>query len=215
MPIKKQYSEAELIETFGLTRIEDNTTPLMQEWLSVKKPVFTVIEQHIFDEKLLLAHQNLFNWNEEDLKMKFISFILPLGHLIDTDKYITGFEKSITAVVNNIRLTTKTDFLVSSGRYNIHKSPYFHIQEYKPSKKPTGDSMAQLLEAMLITQVLNNNKKPIYGCEVVGKYWNFVILEQKNYYISKSYDSTDTDGLLGIIAILRNFTHILETKLLD
>lgn len=75
--------------------------------------------------------------------------------------------------------------------------------------------MAQLLEAMLIAQAINNNQNPIYGCEVIGKQWSFVVLIKKEYCISKAYDCTDKEELLEIIAILRKFRHILETQLLD
>ena len=75
-------------------------------------------------------------------------------------------------------------------------------------------SMGQLLQAMMIAQDQNNNGKPIYGCEIMGKDWNFVILEGKTYCISKSYDCTEHDELLQIISILRHFKEILETKLL-
>ena len=105
--------------------------------------------------------------------------------------------------------------MVATGILDKPEKPYFHFQEYKPHKKPTGDSMAQLLEAMLIAQKENSNEKPIYGCEIMGAMWRFVILEGKTYCISKAYDCTEKDELLQIIAILRKFRHILETELLD
>jgi hypothetical protein len=49
----------------------------------------------------------------------------------------------------------------------------------------------------------------------MGKLWNFMVLEEKNYCISESYDCTKQDDLLQIIAILRKFKEILETRLLD
>jgi hypothetical protein len=74
--------------------------------------------------------------------------------------------------------------------------------------------MAQLLQAMLIGQIKNNNNKPMYGCEIIGRTWSFVMLKDKNYYVSRPYVSTDRTDLLNIIAILRKFRHILETELL-
>ena len=105
--------------------------------------------------------------------------------------------------------------MIATGILNVPEMPYFHFQEYKPFRNPSGDSMAQLLEAMLLGQEKNKNGKPIYGCEIVGKEWSFVILKDKTYCISKPYLSIDEDGLLAIIAILRHFKHILETELLD
>jgi hypothetical protein len=49
---------------------------------------------------------------------------------------------------------------------------------------------------------------------IVGASWRFVILEGKNYVVSKTFDSIDKGDLLKIIAILRKFRWILETRLL-
>ena len=148
------------------------------------------------------------------LKMIFISHILPLGHIESNNRYKTFYEKTVTGVVDGVTLTAKTDFMLATAILNKHKKPYFHFQEYKPSH-PTGDSMAQLLEAMLVGQEKNKNDKPIYGCEIVGEYWKFVILKDKTYCISESFNSIKKTDLLSIIAILRHFKHILETELLD
>jgi hypothetical protein len=67
----------------------------------------------------------------------------------------------------------------------------------------------------LIAQEKNKNGKPMYGCTVVGKYWEFLILENRTYCVSRSYDCTDQEDLLQIIAILRKFKAILETRLLN
>ena len=54
----------------------------------------------------------------------------------------------------------------------------------------------------------------MYGCTVFGREWEFYIMTGKTYCISKPYNCTDKDNLLQIIAILRNFKKILETRLL-
>jgi hypothetical protein len=105
--------------------------------------------------------------------------------------------------------------MVAKGILSYHQNPYFHFHEYKPQGNPTGEPMAQLLEAMLLAQEKNKNGKPIYGAEIIGQYWKFVILQGKEYCISHSFDSIELDTLLEIIAILRKFRHILETELLD
>jgi hypothetical protein len=45
--------------------------------------------------------------------------------------------------------------------------------------------------------------------------WHFVLMEGKEYCISKSFSATEKDDLLKIIAILRKFRHILFTRLID
>lgn len=212
---RKQYTEAELIYLLKLNRIIETQTQCMQEWLKVTIPVLTASESALFEEIYKEALVSIQSWSEEDLKMKFITDVLRLGNIKRGERFITCFEKTIEAEVDGHFLKIKTDFMVASGILDLPMHPYFHFQEYKPHKKPTGDSMAQLLEAMLIAQALNKNEKPIYGCEIIGRQWSFVTLEGKSYCISKTFDCTDKEDLLKIIAILRKFRHILETELLD
>ncbi len=212
---KVNYTESDLIETFNLNRIVITQTTEMQRWLNVEVPILSLVEQGIFDRILPLALRDIDGWNEEDLKMLFISQILPLGHILPNGRYNVFHEKTISGIVDGIELTTKTDFMLATRVFGNHKIPYLHFQEYKPFRNPSGDSMAQLLEAMLLGQEKNKNGKPIYGCEIVGKEWRFVILKDKSYCISDDFNSIKKDGLLSIIAILRHFKHILETELLD
>jgi hypothetical protein len=211
----KNWREGDIIKMFKLNRIVGNQTPLMLEWLDVAEPELNVGEQYIFDEDLANAQKHIAGWNEEDLKMKFISTILKLGHLRDGDVILGYFDKIISATVEGIRLTVKSDFMLAKGILDVFETPYFHFQEYKPYKNPSGDSMAQLLEAFLIAQEKNQNGKPLYGVDIMGKQWSFVTMEGKNYCTSKSYDATDKQDLLAIIAILRKFKYILETRLMD
>lgn len=212
---EKQYSEAELIALFGLNRIIGNEDfYLLKEWIEAETSL-SVGEQELFEHIYKDALQNIAGWQEEDLKMLFISFVLHLGHLQNSHFYHAYFEKTISGTVEGIFLKTKTDFMLAKGILNMPQVPYFHFQEYKPQINPTGEPMAQLLEAFLIAQAQNNNGKPLYGCEIIGKQWTFVVMEGKSYYISKTYDCTDKIDLMKIIAILRKFKNILETKLLD
>ena len=211
---EKSYSEAELVKLFGLTRINDSYTPLMAEWLdcttelsSDEQALFNIIHQDVL--------KNIAGWQEEDFKMSFIAFVLHLSYLRNTNAYHTYFEKTISATVEGCFLKTKTDFMVAKGILDLPETPYFHFQEWKPLKNPTGDSMAQLLEAFLIAQEQNKNNNPLYGCEIVGKLWSFVVMEAKTYCISEAFDCTKKDDLWRIIAILRKFKEILETRLLN
>jgi hypothetical protein len=211
---KINYTEDDLIGLFKLTRIVAHQTPEMQRWLSAPLVVLEDYEQRIFDRILPFAIRDIDGWGEEDLKMHFISQILPLANLTGNGRYKAFYEKTISGEVDGIVLTAKTDFMLATGFFNKPQKPYFHFQEYKPSK-PTGDSMAQLLEAFLIAQEKNKNNKPLYGIEIVGRYWKFVTFKDRTYCISPSYDSIKKDDLLAIIAILRHFIFILETELLD
>jgi hypothetical protein len=211
----KQYKEADLILLFNLKRIVTYQTPLMKEWLSVDSPTFDIFEEHTFNKKLEDAQINISGWSEEDLKVKFLAHIIELGHLESGNGIVTFFDKMISATVESTLLTVKADFMMAKGLLNVLQKPYFHFQEYKPQINPKGEPMAQLLEAFLIAQVKNRDTKmPLYGVETIGKQWSFVIMEGKEYCISKALDCTDQEDLLKIIAILRKFRWILETRLM-
>ncbi len=212
----KEWKEAELMLHFQLNKIVATQTRLMQEWFDVEKPIFDSYEMRRFEESLSLAQENIGGWNEEDLKMYFISNVLYLSGLMSQGNkgYVGVFEKHLSATINGIKLSVRTDFLVAKGFKNIVEKPYFHFQEYKPQLNPGGEPMAQILEAFLIGQAKNGTPIPLYGCEVIGKQWVFVIMEANTYCVSKSLDCTDRDDLLQIISMLRKFKEILETRLL-
>ena len=211
----KNWKEGEIIRTFNLNRIYGRPTPLMKEWLDVDTPILNIPEAYNFERALSKLEKSFTGWNEEDLKIKFIGPVLELGSMIDDDIVIGYFDKTISATVEGIKLTVKSDFMLARGTLEFFETPYFHFQEYKPYKNPSGDSMAQLLEAFLIAQEKNKNGLPLYGVDIMGKQWQFVTMEGKDYCISKTFDAVDREDLLAIIAILRKFRYILETRLLD
>jgi hypothetical protein len=213
--VKKNWKEGELVMTFKLKPIRAYQTPLMQEWLNAPLPTLDFVEQATFDKYLKRAIENINGWSEEDLKMKFIAPIIDLGLLVESEGITTCFDKTISATVEGIKLVTKSDFMVASGYMNVIQQPYFHFQEYKPLLNPTGEPMAQLLEAFLIAQTKNETDFPLYGVEVVGENWKFVIMEGKEYCISPTYNCLKREELMQIIAILRQFKEILQTRLLN
>jgi hypothetical protein len=211
----KQYNEAELIEMFSLNRIKGNDThPLMLEWTNTNTTLNSA-EEYWFNEITKNLLNQIDGWNEEMLKMNFISPVLMLGYIRETNQYKPYYENIIEATVEGHFLKVKSDMMIATGILERAKTPYFYFQEYKKRKDPKGDVFAQLLEAFLISQELNKNNKPLYGCTVWGKDWEFFVMEKKTYCISQSYDCTKKDELLQIIAILRKFKEILETRLLD
>ena len=157
---------------------------------------------------------HIVGWNEEMLKMNLIAFVLRLGHLKETAQYKTYYESNLEATVQGYFLKVRADMMVASGILETPETPYFYFQEYKKLKDPKGDVAAQLLEAFLIAIEQNKNDKPMYGCTVSGKYWEFFIMQNSVYCISETYDCTKKQDLMQIIAILRKFKEILDTKLL-
>ncbi|MEA5459399.1 hypothetical protein VB796_10135 [Arcicella sp. LKC2W] len=215
MAKKKEWREGEMILTFGLTKIGfPNTTPLLDEWLDVQDPILNQGEKYIFEHTYTKGTQKMTTWSEEDLKMKFISPVLELGGVMEDTIFASFFDKKLEAKVDGYNLSVKADFVIAKGLLDYMIRPFFHFQEYKPEKNPTGDPMAQLLEAFLIGQAQNDDDKPLYGCEVVGQSWRFIVMKNRTYCVSKTFNSMEREDLLKIISILRKFREILETKLL-
>lgn len=152
------WSEAELVDTFGLSKSIDDS-PLLKEWLTATT-IFTETELDTLDKIRQEARELIYSWNEEDLKMNFIAFVIDIAKL-RTSKYArTFYEKTIDATVEGHYLKTQTDFMIAKGVLDMAKTPYFHFQEYtstklsagKKDKDPNGDPVAQLVEAFLIAQ---------------------------------------------------------------
>jgi hypothetical protein len=216
----KSYIESELIELFGLERLAGNDShPAMEEWVNVKTTLNDG-EKYLFDLITDDLVRKIAGWNEEMLKMNFISPVLILGHITETKNYKTYYESLIEGEIDGTFLKVRTDMMIAKGILETPKVPYFYFQaggvpQYKKVKDPKGDPTAQLLEAFLIAQEKNNNNKILYGCTVYGREWEFYIMEKRTYCISKAYNCTDNEDLMQIIAILRKFKEILENKLFD
>lgn len=207
----KLWREGDMILNFGLTRIKKPYNNQMAEWLDVKDITLSTSEQELFDKILQKGLDYIEAWSEEDLKMKFIAHVLEMSYMVEEGNgLVSFFDKLISSTVEGIELSVKSDFMLATGVLDAFRKPYFHFQEYKPQKNPAGDSMAQLLMAFLIAQSINQDDKPLYGAEVIGRSWAFVAMQGKEYCVSQAYDCTKKQDLLSIIGILRKFkTEIL------
>lgn len=215
MALKKLKSlpllEPNLVKAFGLETLY-KPTPLLIEWLDVtgslnESEMFLLNQVHA----KLIRHMN--HWNEEELKMQFISMITLLAYF--DDPINTYYDREISETIDGIFLSSKADMMLSKGIGELIEAPYFFLHEYKREKKYSGDPIGQMLGGMLIGQALNNNEKPIYGCYVQGRYWYFSILEGKKYVISKGFDASEMDEAKLIIYILRKLKTIILELLMD
>jgi hypothetical protein len=209
---QEKWSEPLLIKTFGLKKFYE-TYPLLDEWLDAKEE-FSKIEIDFMNNLRRKLMINVNTWNEEELKMNFIALLLNVLVDYESDKYNTYFEKEISANYDGHFLKTRTDFMIAKGILNMVENPYFCFHEYKATKKNPEDPITQVLLGMLIAQKTNHDNKPIYGVYNIGREWYFMVLENQNYAVSKSFDSTQSIDLQEIVAILRKFKVILEEKLI-
>lgn len=214
MPVKRKKSiellEPILADTFGLERVFKPTATL-DEWLSATGSL-NERDMSLLEESLAKLVENADSWNEEELKMSFISMVIFLARFSKPIR--TYYDREIAAVIDGIDVNCKADMMLSKGLGELIKTPYFFLHEYKREKKYSGDPVGQMLGGMLIGQAKNNNEKPIYGCYVQGRYWFFSVLEGKKYVISKSYDSSEMDDVQTIIFILRKLNEIILLRLM-
>jgi flavodoxin len=204
------YDGFEVIERFNIDK--NQSCANLADWLDAQTD-FSDFEQDLLQQiqTELLLHGRA--WNEEELKINFIGFVFFLAKLNVPDKIQTFFERKMVGKVEEIPISVVVDGMVASptkaGRPQV---PYFFLQEFKRSISDDHDPEGQMLAAMILAQALNKDNKPLYGCWIQGKNWNFTTLIAKNYCVSKQFDASDTEDLHQIVAILRKLKHLILNR---
>jgi hypothetical protein len=197
----EKWNQDTITKTFDLRFVESH--PILQQWLQYSSP-FTKEEKQYVATLQKNAMRRFDVWNEEELKFKFISFIVSMANL-DTDVSTSFLDRKISAVVQDHAMSGVVDFLVATG-FVEPQEPFFFLHEYKKERGRDNDPLGQLLAAMLTAQELNKTEgrkpHPIYGCYVVGRMWFFVVLEGLEYSVSQEYSATQ-DAIFAIVSALR------------
>lgn len=185
---------------------EQKELPLLSEWL---KASFEGDEHVIYQlNKLKVSLKDKAKiWNEDELKMFFIGPLIQEANL-NTNDFQPFTQRQLFAKVNDEEIGGRVDFIIAKGR-RIPKLPYFCIHEYKQEADKEGDPLGQLLIAMAVAQVNNNNENPILGAYVIGRNWFFVVLDGKKYALSNEYNASDED-IYHIFAILQKSKEIIQ-----
>jgi len=212
---KFQWNEGLVMTTFDLKRLKTENLPLLLNWLNSDEDLSDIDKKYI--EKLRRrAESEIEAWNEEELKMRYLSFIVEFADYVDEDReYRVYYERPLNAEVEGHKINVIVDFMIAKGVRDYIQTPYFCFHEYKREKKYNDDPVAQVLLAMLAAQELNKNEKPLYGAYILGRNWYFMVFENKNFAVSRAFDCTQQDDLFSIISILRKFKTIIKTQLLD
>jgi hypothetical protein len=203
------YDIFEVIDTFDIEKKQECET--LTNWLDVKGE-FTAFESQIMDSVRQRLEIKWDEWNEEELKMNFISFVFFVAK-IDVPKQISTFyERKFSGIVNDISISLIVDCMLASPTNSGRpKSPYFFLQEFKQSLGDGHDPEGQMLAAMILAQEKNQDQNPVYGCWIQGRFWYFTTLIGKNYCVSNPFNATNSQDLLKITLILRKLKeNILE-----
>lgn len=189
-----------------LKLIENNELDSLNSWLSMSNDISE------FQKQSLLFYQkelkfNIWNWNEQELSLHFIGPLMSLSEF-STNAFNLFAQRNLAGIIDDVELSGKPDGIIAKGRREP-EIPYFCFQEYKKELDPDGHPLPQVLGAMLVGQTLNNINQTMYGCYVIGKMWTFVVLENRNYTTSESYDAT-SDEIFVIFRILLNLKKIIE-----
>lgn len=150
------------------------------------------------------------DWNEVELENKFISPMIVLSEIAD-EKCSYFLERELSTTIDEYELSGKVDGMIATG-FRSPKKPYFCLNEYKRGTDPDGDPKGQALIAMLVAQRLNDNQAPMFGCFVIGRIWQFMILEGNQYTISRDFSCVDNE-VFDIFRILKGLRFQIEKYL--
>lgn len=201
------YSIFEVIDTFDIKK--NRNCEVLKNWMNVSG-TFTPFEAQLMEEVRLQLELKWDEWNEEELKMNFISFVLFTAKVHEQDVINVFYERKLSGTVNETKISLVVDcMLASPTNSGLPKAPYFFLQEFKRSLGDSHDPEGQMLAAMILTQALNQNENPLYGCWLQGRIWYFTTLIGNQYCVSKAFDAIDPDDLLQIVFILRKLKELI------
>jgi hypothetical protein len=143
-------------------------------------------------------------WNEEEIKMHFVSVVLNATKISIRDEVQTFYERKMAGITRGLNFSIICDCMIATPT-NAHQPdvPYFFFQEFKKSKADSLDPEAQMLAAMLLAQAQNNDGKPIYGAYQQGKNWYFAVLNGDEYCLGTQFDATNPASLNKIVFMLQ------------
>ena len=194
----------DVVETFGLE--VDYTGKGLEFWLDAPQEITDLEAQYLENLRTILV-SNIANWNEFELEVFFISPLLNMINFYEVN--VKPFvERSIAAEVDGFAMHGEVDWIISKG-FGRPKAPFFCLKEFKKAKNSSNDPEGQLAAAMLVAQVLNDNKKIIYGAYVLGREWIFTILDGRKMMQSLPLLTTDLDDLKQILRVLKNLKAII------
>jgi hypothetical protein len=208
---KTKYDIDTLLSELGVEISQECTH--LQAWLSAQY-ILNEREESLLAEIHPKAVQEVDSWNEEELKMHFIAFLIYIAKIDVPQKIKVFYERPLSGILQGNSISVITDCMIATpeGRAKP-KKPYFFLQEFKKQKKDPSDPEGQMLAAMLLAQQENNDHLPLYGSYIMGRNWRFATLVGKNYCISpRQYDATHLQDLYQIVYNLRSLKDLILNR---
>jgi hypothetical protein len=210
----EKFHQLRIEKVLTTFHIKEKTNCVQLDELLLVNGSITPFEDATLDAALDRYYRLSRGWNEEELKMQFISSIINMvdPNVVDTCK--TFFERPLEGIINNYKLHVITDCMIASyDEGGNPQNPYFFLQEFK-QKQLWGktDPQGQMLAAMLLAQEKNADGKHLYGCFVKENNWRFTTLLGLDYCVSRQYDSTQKPDLLQIVFILRKLKELILVR---
>ena len=204
------YDVFEVIDSFNIEKIKN--CQILQNWVNTQVEL-TPFESQLIEDARQSLDLKWDEWNEEELKMNFISLVLFVAKPTEFKRINAFYERRLSGSVNNIGISLIVDcMLASPTNSGLPKSPYFFLQEYKRSLGDNHDPEGQMLAAMILAQELNQDGKALYGSWIQGKNWYFTVLKDLEYCVSRQFDATDPVNLLQIVSILRKLKELILNR---
>ena len=204
----KDWDLDQLDKAFGLKQIWQSD--LLNQWENNEAEI-NEFEKHnllSFQKALIRAGRA---WNEVELENKFISPLI-LTAEIDDENIGYFLERPLSGIVGDYELSGIVDGMPAPG-LRKPQIPYFWLHEYKRSIENQGTPDAQVLAAMLVAREQNQNNKPIYGLFVVGLDWYFIVLQDNQYCISRTFHA-DNEEIFAIFKMIKSLKQIIYAELL-
>ncbi|MEO0041379.1 MAG: hypothetical protein RL329_827 [Bacteroidota bacterium] len=193
------WTRSKLDKRFGLKEVK--ALPALTHWLKEDAEI-TDFERNVllYYQTLLLNHADA--WNEQELSLNFIGPVFGLVQY-GLDRTFNFFaERPFAGSVDGEDMMGNPDGILAKG-WRDPEIPFFCFHEYKKELEQSSDPAGQCLAPMLVAQALNGNDQPIYGCFVIGRYWRFIVLRDKEYAVSDAYLATQ-EPLFEIFKILKS-----------
>jgi hypothetical protein len=204
------YDVYEVIDTFDIDK--NFSCQILKNWLDTIGNL-NAFEEELIERVRLKLEMKWDEWNEEELKMNFISFVFFVAQIEEPRRISTFYERKLAGEVANVSISLVVDcMLASPTKSGQPKSPYFFLQEFKRSLGDSHDPEGQMLAAMILAQELNQDNKPLYGCWLQGRIWHFTVLNGSEYCVSHPFDASSREDLHKIVFILRKLKELILNR---